>query len=325
MSPIPGNNRNSNVRPLQPLDVVRCAAMGRGEMTNLALALSELARSQSFRFSILRLSRRHVWPRSDDSVWVWADGRRPLGIASVRPRSADTSWELSHLFADPDHEASIQDLLEAATRASASVGAERVFLRLPAESDTVPVARRAGFFPGFRETLFRGRPDPSQIGHGLFDIDSRLRTRRAEDDHDLFRIYNAATPVRVRQLVGMTLDQWRSSRERLTGRREERVFEIDGSVRGLLETALRFGAGILDLSIHPDYAALTPDVVDAGLRSLSRAKIIFAMAPEHAPEMARALEDRGFRPAGDFATLVNSTAQMVRERAPSHSSLAAAE
>ena len=323
MSPITGNSKSSNIRRLEPLDVIRCAVAGSGEMSNLALALSELGGSQSFRVSLLALSRRHVWPRSEDSVWVWTDGGRPLGIASVRPRSGSTSWELSHMFADPDCEASIQELLEAATRASASQGAERVFLRLAAESDTVPVARRAGFFPGFRETLYSGRPDLSRIGHGLFDIDSRLRARRDADDHDLFRIYNAATPVRVRQLVGMTLDQWRSSRERRPGRRRERVFEIDGSVRGLIETALRFRTGTLDLSIHPDYAALTPDVVDAGLRSLSRARTVFAMAPEHTPAMVRALETRGFRAAGDFATLVNSTVRMVRERVPSRSSLAA--
>ena len=294
-------------------------------MTSLALALSDVGRSQSFRLTMLTLSRRHLWPRSEDSVWVWADGYRPLGIASVRPRSGITSWELPHLFADVDHEAPIQDLLEAATRASASQGAERVFLRLTAESDTVTVARRAGFFPGSQETLYRGRPDPARIGGGLFDADSKLRPRRDENDHDLFRIYNAATPVRVRQLTGMTLDQWRASRERLPGRRRERVFEIDGSVCGLLETSLSFGTGILDLSVHPDYAALTPDIVDAGLMSLSRARTVFVMAPEHAPEIARALQERGFRPAGDFATLVNSTAQMVRERVPSRSSLAAAE
>ena len=325
MHPFPGNNRNSNVRRLEPQDVLRCFVIGAGEMSSLALPLLEMGRSQSFRLPILRLSRRHLWPRYEDSVWVWTDGGRPLGIASVRPRSGDKSWELSHLFADANHETSIQDLLEAATRASASQGAERVFLRLSAESDTVPVARRAGFFPGFRETLYSGRPDPSQIGHGLFDVDSRLRTRLDKDDHDLFRIYNAATPVRVRQLVGMTLVQWRASRERRPGRRQERVFEIDGSVRGLLETSLSFGTGILALSIHPDYTALTPDVVDAGLKILSRASTILVMAPEYAPAISDALEARGLRAVGEFATLVNTTAQMVRERLPSRSSLAAAE
>ena len=183
-------------------------------MSNLTLALSEVGRSQSFRLTMLALSRRHLWPRSEDSVWVWAAGGRPLGIASVRPRSGITSWELPHLFADADHGGPINDLLEAATRASAIKGAERVFLRVPAESDTVPVARRAGFFPGCRETLYRGRPYHSRVGGGLFDADSRLRMRLDEDDLDLFRMYNSATPVRVRQLAGMTLEQWRASRER---------------------------------------------------------------------------------------------------------------
>ena len=325
MPPIPGDSRSSNVRRLEPLDILRCVTLGAGEMTNLSLALSEVGRSQSFRLTMLALSRRHLWPRSEDSVWVWAAGGRPLGIASVRPRSGVASWELPHLFADADHGGPISDLMEAATRASATKGAERVFLRVPAESDTVPVARRAGFFPGCRETLYSGRPYHSRVGGGLFDADSKLRPRRDEDDHDLFRMYNSATPVRVRQLAGMTLEQWRASRERHPGRRAERVLEIDGSVCGLLETSLSFGTGTLALSVHPDYAALTPDVVDAGLKTLSRARNVFVVAPEYNPAMGRALEERGFRAAGDFAMLVNSTAQMVRERVPSRSSLAAAE
>ena len=317
MHPFPGNNRNSNVRRLEPQDVLRCFVIGAGEMSSLALPLLEMGRSQSFRLPILRLSRRHLWPRSEDSVWVWTEGRRPLGIASVRPRSGDKSWELSHLFADANHETSIQDLLEAATRASASQGAERVFLRLSAESDTVPVARRAGFFPGFRETLYSGRPDPTQIGHGLFDVDSRLRTRLDKDDHDLFRIYNAATPVRVRQLVGMTLDQWRASRERRPGRRWERVFEIDGSVlRTAGDLSQHSGTGILALVGSPRLHCT--DSRRCGRRtpkSLSRASTILVMVPRNTPPLwPDALEARGLRAVGEFATLVNSTAQMVRER-----------
>ena len=65
--------------------------------------------------------------------------------------------------------------------------------------------------------------------------------------------------------------------------------------------------------LHPDRAALAPDIVEFGLRSLVKAKSVVAVVPDYAPLLGEALEERGFRPEGEFAVLVKSLARMARQ------------
>ena len=147
--------------------------------------------------------------------------------------------------------------------------------------------------------------------------------RGPEHDHALFRLYNETTPVKVRQLVGMTLDQWKDSRERPIGRRAERVVEVDGSVRSWLATSVRSSVGQIEVALHPDYTALAPDLIDYALHSLGKAKSVVALAPDYVPLLGGYLEERGFRPEGEFAVLVKSTARMARQPLAARTSLAA--
>ncbi len=244
-------------------------------------------------------------------------------VAAFRPRSGTKSWEISHLYATPDSGDALIALLEQAAAVSAYGGAERVFLRVEADGDIIPTARRAGFFPCYLETLYRGRPLISGSRRGLFDTDAHSMKRGQEHDHALFRLYNETTPVKVRQLVGMTLGQWKDSRERSNGRRIERVVEVEGNVRGWLTTSVRSGIGRIDVVPHPDYAALTPDLIDYALRSLSNSRSVVALVPDYAPVLGSYLEERGFRPAGEFAVLVKSTARMARQPVAARMSLVA--
>lgn len=233
------------------------------------------------------------------------------------------SWEVSHLYTTPDSGDALIALLEQAAAVSAYGGAERVFLRVEVDGDTIPTARRAGFFPCYRETLYRRQTSVSEQGRGLFDANSHSVQRRAEHDHALFRLYNETTPVRVRQFAGMTLDQWKDSFERSAGRRRELVVEVDGTVRSWLVTSSRSGVGRIDVVLHSDYAALAPDVVDFALRSLGNANSVVALVPNYVPLLGSYLKERGFRPEGEFAVLVKSTARMARQPVAARTSLAA--
>lgn len=244
-------------------------------------------------------------------------------VAAFRPRSGARSWEVSHLYATPDSGDALIALLEQAAAVSAYGGAERVFLRVEADGDTIPTARRAGFFPCYLETLYRAQTSDSESRRGLFDTDSHSVKRRSEHDHALFRLYNETNPVKVRQLVGMTLDQWKDSRERSIGRRTERVVEVDGSLRSWIATSARSGVGMIDVVLHPDYAALAPDVVDFALRSLGNTNSVVALVPDYVPLLGSYLEERGFRPEGEFAVLVKSTARMARQPMSARTSLVA--
>ena len=244
-------------------------------------------------------------------------------MGAICPRSGKKSWEVSHLYAAPDSDGALMALLEQTSAASAYGGAERVFLRVEADSDIIPAARRAGFFPCFRETLYRRQTSGLETGRGLFDADSHSVRRRPEHDHALFRIYNETTPLKARQLVGMTLEQWKDSREPAVGRPKERALELDGAVRGWLGTSVRSGVGRIEIMLHPDYTALTSDLVDSGLRSLAEAMSVVAVVPEYVPILGGALEERGFRSEGEFATLVKSIALMERQAAVARTSLVA--
>ena len=305
----PPTSTSPHIRHLRAFDAIRAVASPR---PNLALTLAALSRDRPYAASIAALSHRRT-------AFVAADGPRIRAIAAVRPRSAAISWEVSHLYAPyaDDSDASIVPILETAAASAASSGAERVFLRLVDGSPAITVARLAGFFPSHRETLYRGSPRASEYGRGLLDGNSRLRPRAPQDDYALFRLYNATTPVSVRQLSGMTLDQWAASRERAPGRLRELVFDVEADLIGSVRTsAPRLAAAAFAVELHPDYIALTPDIVDYAVRKLSPANGVICVVPEYAPHLTRPLEDRGFEAQTQLVVLVKSMARRAAERAP---------
>ena len=259
------------------------------------------------------------------SAWVCLSDGDIHGLACIRERSGPKSWELYHLYEDSSSDQVVVRILERATAGAAMRGAERVFLRVASDSPVIQAARLAGYFPSHVETVYVGAATQTGPSHSLFDADSHLRPRQPEDDHALFRLYNAATPVKVRQLVGMTFDQWSSSREQGTGRLRDSVLVVDGEVQGTLRISARFGRGSLAVTLHPNYDALTPEVVEAGLRRLKGVRTVYAVAPEFAPRLSTALEGFGFVPQGEYVMLVKSVAQRVLERVPGRSSQAVVE
>ena len=314
------------MRTLEPLDIVRCLAVGMSGYPNLAITPTAICKPQPFLTFLTGAWRSRFQPHPRGGALVSLDTGSPRAIAACRPRSGMKSWEVSHLYAVPDSDDALIALLEQSAALSARGGAERVFLRIEADSDITTAARRAGFFPCCRETLYRRQSPASVSRRGLFDTDSHSTKRGPEHDHTLFRLYNETTPLKVRQLAGMTLDQWKDSRERPIGRRRERVVEVDGAVRSWLATSVKSGVGQVEMTLHPDYASLVPDIVDFALRSLVKTvktRSVVSVVPEHIPLLGGALEERGFRPEAEFAVLVKSTARMAMQPVAAPTSLAA--
>lgn len=301
------------MRQFEPPDALRCAvAARRGMSGNLALTLSELGGAEPFAAAMLALAGRSLSPRSRKRAWIWTRGGRIRAVCSARPRSGPKSWEVNLLRADSVDEWAIVEMLERVSAACAEGGAERVFLRADADGDVPSIARAAGFFSRTRETLYVGGVPQDAAPSGLLSAGARLRKRLPSDDHALFRLYCAAAPVGLRQLAGMTLDQWAASRERAPGRADERVLEMrDGALAGYIATRRWFGTGVLEMVVRPDCAALTDEMADAALRSLAGVRRAVALAPEYAPQTGAALERRGFVPKAELATLIKSAARTV--------------
>ena len=290
---------------------------------NQAVTSAGICGSESFYTFLLGVLRRRFQPRSRERALAYVEGRSIRAVAGIGPRSGLRSWEVSHLYADPDSDAALTELLEQVGVASARGGAERVFLRVEADSDLIPAARRAGFFPSHSETLYRGPSPVLKSERGLFDADAHSTKRGPEHDHALFRLYNQTTPLKTRQLVGMTLEQWKDSTERPFGRSVEMALELEGAVIGWFRTSAKSGGGRLEMRLRPDRIALTPDIIDHALASLADARSVAVLAPEYVPILGGALEERGFRPAGSFAVLVKSIARAERHTVAARTSLVA--
>ena len=304
----------------------RSAVFGQRGMRNRAFTLGGLAGRRSQGLSLLGLSRKHLSPRAKDRAWVWSNGNRVMGVASVRPRAGRRSWEVPALYIGSTAKLAVSELLERAATSAAAAGAERVFLRLREDDEVISAARVGGFSPCMSETLYQGRSSGTNHGKApLFDAPGRMRPMEPSDDYRLFRLYHAATPASVRSLVAMTFDQWQASREHSPGRSEQRVFEREDAIRGWFGTSLGSGVGALSAMVHPDDNAVLPDIVSLGLRALSSARTILCVVPEYQATLGGILEDRGFEPVEQFITLVKASAKSSRFADAVRSALASTE
>jgi hypothetical protein len=239
--------------------------------------------------------------RRDVCSWALTRGSQVLGIAAARPRSGPRTWEISQLLLASDDDPAYLDLLRKVCQAVARKGGERVFIRLRVQDLLVEVARLCGFVPSAHELLYVGprRPASSERPSGLREV-GRV------DEFNLFRLYNASTPSETRFLVGVTFEQWRSSRERSPGRCHEFVYERDGVVRGWVRISRRFGAGQLVSMLHPDADADVAALIDYGLSRLTGANRVYCLVPEYQLYLRRLLSHRGYQPKSEYVTLVKS-------------------
>ncbi|MCH8206030.1 MAG: hypothetical protein IH956_03400 [Chloroflexi bacterium] len=242
--------------------------------------------------------------------WLSFKDRRPIALVTAGPRSHAQSWELRQVLIDQGAEERLPALLESVSRMAAARGAKRVFLRLVRDDPAVNDARQSGFFPCFRETLFKGTPLRQTDGSR-----GSLRKKEARHDYDLFRLYNATTPADVRTTVGMTFDAWQASAERPRGRSTEYVLESSGQVVGWVRYVHRSSTGTLSAVFHPSAEEGTASAIEFALGRLSGASIVYCLVPEYQTALGRVLTDYRFDAVCEFETLVGSTVVRAEQKA----------
>ena len=190
-------------------------------------------------------------------------------------------------------------------------------MRLLQEDPLVDIARQSGFFPRVPETLYSSRP-AAKSSHKTIPNDRAplpsLTKEAPVDGHDLFRLYNAATPSEVRSAVGTTMDQWLCSRERLSRRSAGYVMKRQDQVIGSLRTSTRFSKSWLEASSHPDHQSWMPLMVRFGMEQLRSCKLAYCMLPDYQVDLRRILTDSGFSEVSHYITLVNSLTVKATER-----------
>ncbi|HEU4759357.1 MAG TPA: hypothetical protein VFT91_05170 [Dehalococcoidia bacterium] len=242
-------------------------------------------------------------------TWVSVRGATIRGLISARRRAKRSAWEVDVLI-DADEDKSVAlSLLTRMARGVGKLGAERVFLRLSAESHLVDVARQAAFFPYGKETLYgsedAGTPEAPDLS---------LRPVARADDLGLFHLYRQAAPAGVRAIEGATFREWQAAQEPWHGRPADLVLEEQGLITAWLRL-LPGRPGRLALvarSRQYDHEAL----LRAAIASLSACRPLLCLAPDYDAPLADALRRLGFGPAGQYVTLAKRLLKPTQELAP---------
>jgi hypothetical protein len=237
--------------------------------------------------------------------YVCVNGGFIWGLACLQSCRGPHAWEMELLLLTQGHESCSLDLLEGLGSESEEIG--RLFLRLSSGSGVLDAAKRAGFSEYATEALYRLEAD-RRAPKGP---DAALRPKTGADDHNLFRLYNACVPVKVRSVAGMTLEEWRGNRDR--GPVREYVQDGGGELTAWLRVRRDGRAGQFDMLVAPGSGDIGL-LVDHALSLLSRSRPVYCLVPESQVQQPHALEERGFRRVGEYRCL--SKELMARVRKP---------
>jgi len=236
--------------------------------------------------------------------YVCVSGGLIRGLACLQGCRGPHAWEMELLLLAPGKESCSLDLLEGLGGESEEIG--RVFLRLKAGSGVRDAAKRAGFVEYATEGLYRLEAD-RRAPEGPH---AELRPKTGADDHNLFRLYNACVPVKVRSMAGMTLEEWRGNRDR--GPAREYVRDEGGEVTAWVRVRRDGRAGQFDMLAAPGSGDIGP-VIDSALSLLRRSSPVYCLVPESQIEQPPALEERGFRRVEEYHCLSKELLARVRE------------
>ncbi len=301
------------IRALHPTDVFRRLFLKdlRGE--NLAQSQEQLMGAKPSEASRMAFFRESLSVHRDTLTLVAPSASRLSGLASIRSRSGPRAWEVTSLYLAPDCPDTCMELLEGIGPAVARLGAERVFLRLRQEEPLLDSVRRAGFLPAYEESIYTGCGKDTVAQS---ETAAPLRPKEAKDDYPLFRLYNAATPAKMRPALGLTLEEWRDSRERGPARRVDMVYGEGDGIKGLISTSNCGKRGWMELMVLPEDTEALRAMIDYGLAQLGGGTSVMVLVPEYQLPLQRILEDEGFTRALDCVTMVRALGVRVEKKKP---------
>ncbi len=294
-------------------DTLRCMLANAPGGANLAAPTESVVRCRPLRNTTFW---RQSLAQNSNRVTVgdW-NGLDLSSLASARVRGGVRAWEVDRLHLKEAEQA--LDLLEQVVVAAGTRGAERVFLRVPQDSQIVDEARRVGFFPYYEEIHLTGdawtgsstKALGSANGHQAVTFGSYSAEDRAEpDNHGLFQLYCAATPQQVRAGVGMTFDQWHDSGERPRPRRNESVVKLDGKIVGWRLREPFGGTAAGQVLAHPAQPDMMSHLIEMSYGTQNW------LIPSYQENAAELLARQGLREIGRYTMLIKTMTVPVLNR-----------
>ena len=308
-------------RTVRPTDLVALVAFDGRICPNEAKTRDRLGREESSPSPLESALEQWLSFATGRQTWISVRGSTLRGLISARRRSSNAAWEIDCLINATGDESVCMSLLDRVSDGAGRGGAEKIFLRLAADSPVVTVAHRAGFVPFVTECVYTHRgpvsaepPAESGLAHNGQRSVLSLRRRSRADAYPLFQLYNAAVPEPVRRVEAATFAEWLAAQERrwLARRSSQLVLEGDGHIGGWIRAAADGDIGRFDLLVHPGQLERLEPLVLAALARLSGQGILLALVPEYQQPLARLLTRLGFERDGEYAVMAKRTAVIVK-------------
>jgi hypothetical protein len=241
-------------------------------------------------------------------TWLNVKGATIRGLVTARPRRKRSAWEVEILIDADDDKSVVLSLFNRMVSGILRAGAERVFLRVAADSALVDSARSAGFFAYQNETLYRLSRSPAVEPSVI-----SLRPRTKKDLLGVFQLYGRTTPANVRAIEGLTLREWQAAQEKWGKRTKDFILEDGGVISAHVRTA---GGSTGRIAVLAEGGRDTADgLVRFALSRLKRSANVLCLAPEHDSGVGRALLDAGLEPDSQYTVLAKRLTKPIAELA----------
>lgn len=299
----------TSARTVRPTDLVALVAYDGRVYPNEAVT-RDRAGSGGSRHRLERALEQWFSFATGRHTWISVKGARLRGLVSARTRGAKTAWELDYVIdAAEDEPQVLMELLERVVEDAGRAGAEKIFLRVAADSDVVRSATSTGFAAYVTEYLL-ATEGPREVS--VRDEARRLRRWGRADAYPTFRLYNTWTPEPVRRMEAATFREWQAARERIAPKgTQQRVIEEDGRIVGWLRTAAPGEAGRFEVMAEPSRAELLDVLIDAALERLKEQSTLLTLVPAFASALRERLLAQGFEEREEFVVLARRTVRPV--------------
>ncbi|MBA3826310.1 MAG: hypothetical protein H0X24_20715 [Ktedonobacterales bacterium] len=245
-------------------------------------------------------------------TWICEEHWRLLGVAQGRARPDTTSWDLVYLASMTGDERAtpsvLRALLEYAVNAAMMHGQQRLFAQITADDHALAIFHQVGFQRYAEELLYvrespsiEGLPEPER-GLGMPGL--TLRRWQRDDVWGLSRLHGTVTPrrVQVAELLGSDeLARQFVPRERtwripgIEPRDETYVLDMGSHLAAWVRIRQSW-AGLphqLWLMVHPEHAAVAPEVIRFALGRLCENGVLPGAQPLHQPVICQIRDYEG--------------------------------
>jgi len=302
------------IRALRPTDIIAYLSFRNRALSNGALIRPGDRPTPS---SIKGFLSRSLGIDPRCQSWAKIQSGRIHGVVSVKARLGTDIWDIEHIVALPDEaEVVIESLLRHVSVAASEEGVQKIFLRSILEDTVTSAAKQAGFYQYAVERIYwlpssRAAP-PSLV----------MRPRRGSDHHAIFQLYCSVVPHVVRQVEGVTLQEWRWTegwginrvgwRMSLPRRRMDFVLDTDEELSAWLQVRTRSRS--ISIMARHDLEEELPQIVRFGIMNLAAEGPVFCPVRHYQTFMEPALLKEGFRLVAEHALLAKSLTIRVPER-----------